>query len=97
MSLQQLLGIDLPLLQAPMAGVQGSALAIAVCEAGGLGALPCAMLTPDTIRAEVAAIAGIPSSKVAIKATTSERMGFTGRREGLVAFGTATIRLPEED
>ena len=56
MSLQQLLGIDLPLLQAPMAGVQGSALAIAVCEAGGLGALPCAMLTPDTIRAEVAAI-----------------------------------------
>jgi len=35
--------------------------------------------------------------KVAIKATTSERMGFTGRREGLVAFGTATIRLPEED
>ena len=56
MTLQQLLGIDLPLLQAPMAGVQGSALAVAVCEAGGLGALPCAMLSPDAIRAEVAAI-----------------------------------------
>ena len=56
MTLQQLLGIDLPLLQAPMAGVQGSALAVAVCEAGGLGALPCAMLTPEAIRAEVAAI-----------------------------------------
>ena len=38
MTLQQLLGINLPLLQAPMAGVQGSALAVAVCEAGGLGA-----------------------------------------------------------
>ena len=56
MTLQQLLGINLPLLQAPMAGVQGSALAVAVCEAGGLGALPCAMLSPDAIRAEVAAI-----------------------------------------
>lgn len=39
-----------------MAGVQGSALAIAVCNAGGLGSLPCAMLTYDQIRAEVAAI-----------------------------------------
>ena len=56
MTLQQLLGIDLPILQAPMAGVQGSALAVAVCEAGGLGALPCAMLSPEAVRAEVAAI-----------------------------------------
>ena len=39
-----------------MAGVQGSALAIAVCEAGGLGSLPMAMLTPDAMRAEVAAV-----------------------------------------
>jgi nitronate monooxygenase len=39
-----------------MAGVQGSALAIAVSNAGGLGSLPCAMLTSDQIRAEVAAI-----------------------------------------
>jgi len=39
-----------------MAGVQGSALAIAVCNAGGLGSLPCAMLAPDAIRAELAAI-----------------------------------------
>ncbi|MGX5730091.1 NAD(P)H-dependent flavin oxidoreductase [Pseudoxanthomonas beigongshangi] len=56
MSLATLLGTELPLLQAPMAGVQGSRLAIAVNQAGGLGALPCAMLTPDAIRAEVAAI-----------------------------------------
>ena len=50
------IGIDLPIIQAPMAGVQGSALAIAVCDAGGLGSLPCAMLTLDQIRAEVGAI-----------------------------------------
>jgi len=54
--IRTLLGVELPILQAPMAGAQGSALAIAVCEAGGLGALPCAMLSPDQIRAEVAAI-----------------------------------------
>jgi nitronate monooxygenase len=56
MSLQEMLGIDLPIIQAPMAGVQGSALAIAVSNAGGLGSLPCAMLTTDGIRKEVAAI-----------------------------------------
>jgi nitronate monooxygenase len=54
--LQRLLGIELPILQAPMAGVQGSALAIAVSEAGGLGALPCAMLSPEALRRELAAI-----------------------------------------
>lgn len=56
MTLQQLLGIDLPILQAPMAGVQGSALAVAVSNAGGLGALPCAMLGIDALRAELAAL-----------------------------------------
>jgi nitronate monooxygenase len=56
MTVRQLFGIDVPLIQAPMAGVQGSALAIAVSNAGGLGALPCAMLTPDGIRQEIAAI-----------------------------------------
>jgi nitronate monooxygenase len=39
-----------------MAGVQGSAMAIAVSTAGGLGSLPCAMLTLDTLRAELQAI-----------------------------------------
>jgi nitronate monooxygenase len=47
---------DLPVIQAPMAGVQGSALAIAVSNAGGLGSLPCAMLTPDQIGSELTAI-----------------------------------------
>ena len=50
------LGTELPLIQAPMAGVQGSALAIAVCNAGGLGSLPCAMLTLESMRDELAAI-----------------------------------------
>ena len=56
MRLQELLGIELPIVQAPMAGVQDSALAIAVSEAGGLGSLPCALLDPDGIRRELAAI-----------------------------------------
>ncbi len=56
MSVQDLFGIELPILQAPMAGVQGSALAVAVSQAGGLGALPCAMLSPEAIRSELAAI-----------------------------------------
>lgn len=51
-----LLGIELPIVQAPMAGVQGSALAIAVCDAGGLGSLPCAFLDLDEIRSELATI-----------------------------------------
>src|SRR5687767_15255936 len=55
-SIQELLGIDLPIIQAPMAGAQGSALAVAVSNAGGLGSLPCAMLTIDAMREELAAI-----------------------------------------
>ncbi|MGH9253071.1 MAG: NAD(P)H-dependent flavin oxidoreductase [Vicinamibacterales bacterium] len=56
MTLQELLGTELPIVQAPMAGVQGSALAVAVSNAGGLGSLPCAVLSPDDMRRELAAI-----------------------------------------
>ena len=56
MNIQTFFGIELPVIQAPMAGVQTSALAIAVSNAGGLGSLPCAMLTPESLRAELAAI-----------------------------------------
>ena len=56
MNAQDFFGIPLPIIQAPMAGVQASALAIAVSQAGGLGSLPCAMLTHDALRAELAAI-----------------------------------------
>ena len=55
-TLQSLLDIQLPIIQAPMAGVQTSALAVAVSNAGGLGSLPCAMLTLDSLRAELRAI-----------------------------------------
>jgi nitronate monooxygenase len=55
-TVQDLLEIDLPIIQAPMAGVQGSALAVAVSNAGGLGSLPCATLAPDAMRKELAAI-----------------------------------------
>jgi nitronate monooxygenase len=50
------LGIERAIIQAPMAGVQGSALAIAVSNAGGLGSLPCAMLSVESMRSELAAI-----------------------------------------
>jgi nitronate monooxygenase len=58
MKLQQLLGTELPIIQAPMAGVQLSALAVAVSNAGGLGSLPCAMLAPDAMRRELSALRG---------------------------------------
>jgi nitronate monooxygenase len=53
---RQLLGIELPIIQAPMAGANGSDMAAAVSQAGGLGSLPCALLTPDGVRAELQAI-----------------------------------------
>jgi nitronate monooxygenase len=56
MNLCTLLGVELPIIQAPMAGVQAGALAVAVSNAGGLGSLPCAMLTPDSLRRELTAI-----------------------------------------
>lgn len=58
MNLQHLLGIEFPLIQAPMAGVQDSHLALAVCAAGGLGSLPCAMLSLDALRAELISLRG---------------------------------------
>jgi nitronate monooxygenase len=56
MTLPQLLGTELPIIQAPMAGVQLSALAVAVSNAGALGSLPCAMLAPDAMRKELSAV-----------------------------------------
>jgi nitronate monooxygenase len=56
MNLQKLVGVELPIIQAPMAGVQGAALAVAVSNAGGLGSLPCAMLGPDALRKELSEI-----------------------------------------
>jgi 2-C-methyl-D-erythritol 4-phosphate cytidylyltransferase/2-C-methyl-D-erythritol 2,4-cyclodiphosphate synthase len=59
-----------------------------VCEAPKIGP------HRDAMRENIARLAGIDASRVAIKATTSERLGFTGRSEGIVAYATATVRLP---
>src|SRR5215207_244530 len=54
--IQNLLGIELPIIQAPMAGAGASEMVIAVSEAGGLGSLPCAMLSPEQVRTELGII-----------------------------------------
>jgi 2-C-methyl-D-erythritol 4-phosphate cytidylyltransferase/2-C-methyl-D-erythritol 2,4-cyclodiphosphate synthase len=59
-----------------------------VCEAPRIGP------HRDAIRNRVAEIAGISADRVGVKATTSEKMGFTGRGEGMAAFANATVRLP---
>jgi 2-C-methyl-D-erythritol 4-phosphate cytidylyltransferase / 2-C-methyl-D-erythritol 2,4-cyclodiphosphate synthase len=59
-----------------------------VCEAPRVGP------HRDAMRARIAEIADVSPERVAIKATTSEKLGFTGRGEGMVAFATATVRLP---
>ena len=59
-----------------------------VCEAPRIGP------QRDAMRAAIAEIAGIDVSRVAVKATTSEKLGFTGRSEGIAAYATATVRLP---
>ena len=56
MAQNNFLGIDLPIIQAPMAGVQDSSLTIAVSRAGGLGSLACASLGQDALRDEIRAI-----------------------------------------
>lgn len=48
--IQDLFGIELPIIQAPMAGAGLADLAVAVSVAGGLGSLPCALLDPDKVR-----------------------------------------------
>jgi 2-C-methyl-D-erythritol 4-phosphate cytidylyltransferase/2-C-methyl-D-erythritol 2,4-cyclodiphosphate synthase len=59
-----------------------------VCEAPKIGP------HRDAMRAKIAELTGLPLTRVAVKATTSEQLGFTGRREGILAHATATIRLP---
>ncbi|RJF87295.1 nitronate monooxygenase [Oleomonas cavernae] len=54
--IQDLFGIELPIIQAPMAGANLSDMAIAVSQAGGLGSLPCAVLGPEQVRAELGII-----------------------------------------
>jgi 2-C-methyl-D-erythritol 4-phosphate cytidylyltransferase/2-C-methyl-D-erythritol 2,4-cyclodiphosphate synthase len=62
-----------------------------VCEAPKIAPHVAAM------RAAIADACGIAASRVTIKATTNERLGFIGREEGIVAMATASIELPRED
>ena len=57
--IDQLLGIELPVIQSPMAGVQDAELAAAISNAGGLGSLPCAMLNPEALEAELTRLAAM--------------------------------------
>ena len=57
MKLDTLFGVDVPVIQAPMAGVQASDMAVAVSNAGGLGSLPCATFGPDAIDKELTSVA----------------------------------------
>ena len=59
-----------------------------ICERPKIGPLR------DTMRAKIAEISGVDISRIAVKATTSERLGFTGREEGIAATASATVRLP---
>jgi 2-C-methyl-D-erythritol 4-phosphate cytidylyltransferase/2-C-methyl-D-erythritol 2,4-cyclodiphosphate synthase len=51
----------------------------------------------QAMRETLAAILGVSAERVSVKATTTEELGFTGRREGLAALATATIKLPVGD
>jgi 2-C-methyl-D-erythritol 4-phosphate cytidylyltransferase/2-C-methyl-D-erythritol 2,4-cyclodiphosphate synthase len=62
-----------------------------ICERPKIGPLR------DAMRARIAEISGLDIARVAVKATTSERLGFTGREEGIAATASATIRLPWDD
>jgi len=61
-----------------------------ICEAPKIGP------HRDAMRARLAEIMGVPVDRVSVKATTTERLGLTGRREGIAAQAVATIRLSTE-
>ena len=69
-------------------GIIANINATIVCEAPRIGP------HREAMQKRIAEIAGITPDRVGVTAGTSERMGFTGREEGIVAWGLATVRLP---
>jgi 2-C-methyl-D-erythritol 4-phosphate cytidylyltransferase/2-C-methyl-D-erythritol 2,4-cyclodiphosphate synthase len=61
-----------------------------ICEAPRIGPYR------DAMRAKIAALLRLPVARISVKATTTERLGFTGRGEGMAAQAVATVRLPED-
>jgi nitronate monooxygenase len=62
----ELVGIEHPIIQAPMAGASGVELCVAAIEGGALGSLPCAMLTPEQVREQVAQVRSQTSGPFAL-------------------------------
>ncbi|UZK66920.1 bifunctional 2-C-methyl-D-erythritol 4-phosphate cytidylyltransferase/2-C-methyl-D-erythritol 2,4-cyclodiphosphate synthase [Sphingomonas sp. M1-B02] len=62
-----------------------------ICEAPKIGP------HREAIRASIADILALPASRVSVKATTTERLGFTGRGEGMAAQAIATVRVPDSN
>jgi 2-C-methyl-D-erythritol 4-phosphate cytidylyltransferase/2-C-methyl-D-erythritol 2,4-cyclodiphosphate synthase len=60
-----------------------------ICEAPKIGPYR------DRIRASIAALLRLPLARISVKATTTERLGFTGRAEGIAAQAVATIRMKD--
>jgi 2-C-methyl-D-erythritol 4-phosphate cytidylyltransferase/2-C-methyl-D-erythritol 2,4-cyclodiphosphate synthase len=61
-----------------------------ICEAPRIGPYR------DAMRTRIAGLLRLPSTRISIKATTTERLGFTGRGEGIAAQAVASVRLPED-
>ncbi|WBO24241.1 bifunctional 2-C-methyl-D-erythritol 4-phosphate cytidylyltransferase/2-C-methyl-D-erythritol 2,4-cyclodiphosphate synthase [Sphingomonas abietis] len=59
-----------------------------ICEAPKVGP------HRDAMRAKIGELLGLPIGRVSVKATTTEQLGFTGRREGMAAQAVASVRMP---
>jgi NAD(P)H-dependent flavin oxidoreductase YrpB (nitropropane dioxygenase family) len=83
--------LPLPVLQAPMAGVQDHVLALAVARAGGLGAIPAAMLSPAALGAELAAFRAASTAPLNVNFFLPHTTGPRCHGAGRVAGSPATL------
>lgn len=82
------------LLRAAMSAVRAAGWRVVNLDATVVAQVPRIAPYVAAMRANIAADLGIPAACVNIKGKTTERLGFTGRGEGIAAYATATIRLP---